>query len=589
MTDLRNIPLLIKLAFSPVLMVLLVIGNFYLSAQKDQTMMTIQESIVVDGLEKTDRISNILARFQSNDGKFYRLLIEQSTGKISDGPAQMAKLKTEAEALDVSLSDMVANMSGEEATEIAELQTSFKSQVIGENDDGVFDVAAQMMELDVGFVLAGIGGYITFYGDFISALEELQYQIHDNTEAIISDGEEKIHNVQMLSLSITIISTLIVALATVYIIYVTLLSVKTIAQRTSKLADGDIDVDIDSLVRGDELGTIVESLKKFKTNQLEVRRLTEEQHKREKEQEISRKQQMLALANQFDEKISGTIQSLVMSSEKLNDSSNGMKKNAEQSQEASTTVTSAAMETSKNVSTVSSATEEMNASAKEISRQVTDVVSKAGQASVDANDANSKVDQLNILAENIGEVVTAIRDIAEQTNLLALNATIEAARAGDAGKGFAVVADEVKKLANETGQKTTEIEERISEIQGATKDSVEAVQRIIKNISDIDQATNGTAAAVEEQDAVINEITRNISQVSNATQDVSNTISSVQAAAIETNDAAVALNSVSDEIADLSENLEMSVSDFLNEIRSDNSVEGAANNDSVKEDQIAAE
>lgn len=72
-------------------------------------------------------------------------------------------------------------------------------------------------------------------------------------------------------------------------------------------------------------------------------------------------------------------------------------------------------------------------------------------------------------SEAISRVIETINGISEQTNLLALNASIEAARAGSVGKGFAVVAEEIRKLADQSVEASSEIEDIVKAIQNTSK------------------------------------------------------------------------------------------------------------------------
>ncbi|MCL8025982.1 methyl-accepting chemotaxis protein [Nocardioides sp. BSK12Z-3] len=117
---------------------------------------------------------------------------------------------------------------------------------------------------------------------------------------------------------------------------------------------------------------------------------------------------------------------------------------------------------------------------------------------------------MDALAGSSRAVVTAssvISTIADQTNLLALNATIEAARAGAAGAGFAVVAGEVKELARQTGENAESISSTIGQVESDMGNAVAHVGRIGSEIDELQRQVATLAAAIEEQSAVVAQIT----------------------------------------------------------------------------------
>jgi methyl-accepting chemotaxis protein len=365
----------------------------------------------------------------------------------------------------------------------------------------------------------------------------------------------------------TIVIILVVSMIAIWYAQSLIKPIKGIAGTMTSLTDGKYNVEVVGINRGDELGQMARSVAVFKDNLIKMDEMRAEQEQLKVQAEKDRKESMLKLADDFDNRTRDVVAALAEAAGQMRGAAEVLNTSSQQTAHASTIVASAATEADANVQTVAAAAEELSASSQEISKQVVSVAQKTSQAASEAANTSETVGQLDQYTQSIGEVVEAIRSIAEQTNLLALNATIEAARAGEAGKGFAVVADEVKKLALETSQKTDDINDRVNKIKEAVGQSVEAVKRIITNVQEIDHATTNVSGAIEEQTAATGEIGRNVTEASTGTQQVSRTIQEVSRNAAETGQSAQDVLKTAEELAQISSELNTQINGFLREIR----------------------
>ena len=335
-----------------------------------------------------------------------------------------------------------------------------------------------------------------------------------------------------------------------------------------ELAEGNFEVVLPGLGRGDEVGDMAQAVETFKVK-AEQKARAEAEAKAQQDQLAAqqRKADMIKLADTFEAAVGEIVETVSSASTELEASASTLTTTAERAQEITTMVAAASEEASTNVQSVASATEELTSSVNEISRQVQESARIANDAVDQARKTNDRVAELSKAAARIGDVVELINTIAGQTNLLALNATIEAARAGEAGRGFAVVASEVKALAEQTAKATGEIGQQITGIQAATQESVGAIKEISGTIERLSEISSTIAAAVEEQGAATQEISRNVQQAAQGTMQVSSNITDVQRGASETGSASSQVLSAAQMLSGDSNRLKTEVGKFLATVR----------------------
>jgi methyl-accepting chemotaxis protein len=332
------------------------------------------------------------------------------------------------------------------------------------------------------------------------------------------------------------------------------------------LGSGDLAAEVTRRGEHTEIGVMADALQIFK-EALIAKKAADEAAARDAEVKIERARRVDGITRNFEAMVGEIVETVASAATELEASANVLTVTAERSQQLAISVAAASEEASTNVQSVASASEELSSSVNEISRQVQESSRVASDAVDQAQTTNSRVGELAQAASRIGDVVELINTIAGQTNLLALNATIEAARAGEAGRGFAVVASEVKALAEQTAKATGEISQQISGIQSATEQSVGAIKEIGDTIGRMSEISSAIAAAVEEQGAATQEISRNIQQAAMGTSEVSSNITDVQRGATETGSASSQVHSAAKSLSCESNRLKLEVTKFLDAVR----------------------
>ncbi|RAK58240.1 hypothetical protein DJ018_05245 [Phenylobacterium deserti] len=342
-----------------------------------------------------------------------------------------------------------------------------------------------------------------------------------------------------------------------------------LADRMSKLAGGDLTVEIAGQDRKDEVGLMAKSVQVFKDNGLEMRRMEAEAAERRQEAEAERArvaaekeaeaaqdaiainslgQGLGALAagdltyritadfapkaaqlktdfNSAAERLEhslavvvGTAGSISSGTSQISEAANDLSRRTEQ-QAASLEETAAALD---QITATVRKTAEGATHARSVVADAKSSAERSGEVVSAAITAMSGIEQSS---QQIGQIIGVIDEIAFQTNLLALNAGVEAARAGDAGKGFAVVASEVRALAQRSAEAAKDIKTLISSSSEQVGKGVElvaetgkALQTIVSQVSEITGIVTEIAASAAEQATGLNEVNTAVNQMDQVTQ-----------------------------------------------------------------------
>jgi len=336
-----------------------------------------------------------------------------------------------------------------------------------------------------------------------------------------------------------------------------------------RLADGDLQSEIEGRERPDEIGAMAAAVQVFKDNALRLERATLDQQRMKvmseedrqrndaERQRLAREQAdvVQALATALGRLSEGDLTSQINASfapdyRKLKDDFNVAVSRLQQTmatvaqtargiKAGSGEITQASDDLSHRTEQQAASLEQTAAALDEITATVRTSAEGASHAREIVAGANDDTKKSTIVvqqaiaamsdiagsAQQIAQIIGVIDEIAFQTNLLALNAGVEAARAGEAGRGFAVVASEVRALAQRSAEAAKEIKALILTSTAQVDHGVrlvgetgEALSRIMSQMTQINEIVGTIATGAREQATGLAEVNTAINQMDQVTQ-----------------------------------------------------------------------
>ncbi len=366
-----------------------------------------------------------------------------------------------------------------------------------------------------------------------------------------------------------VIAAAVIALNSLFLSRTATRPVVAMTDAMTRLASGDLSIDVPSIGRSDEIGKMADAVEHFRTAAIErvelardaeQTRLSADQERATAEAERARTLEEqgrvvdilgVALAHLADGDMTYRLTAdfpseYVKLRDNLNAAFNALDEalgrlsaNAETVRDGAGSITSAADDLSQRTESQAASLEESAAAIEEIAATTRKTAEGAAHArelvasakqeaetggSVVRN-AVGAMSEIEASSAKIGQIIGVIDEIAFQTNLLALNAGVEAARAGEAGRGFAVVASEVRALAQRSADAAKQIKDLIMSSKSQVEQGVklvggagDALERIITRVAEIDRSVNAIADSAQDQATGLQEVNGAVGQMDQITQ-----------------------------------------------------------------------
>ncbi|NFN88680.1 methyl-accepting chemotaxis protein [Clostridium sporogenes] len=367
-----------------------------------------------------------------------------------------------------------------------------------------------------------------------SSLLKLSQFNKEKTEEASLNGDKLFDIAMKINLTLMLLLSIIGAVLGLFIVNGIRKSLSVLKKELDELSErgGDLTQEI-KVNSKDEINDLAKSLNKFMQNIKDIIKTVNENTDTIGVVVDSIKTNVTNLNNDIDE-VSATTEELSANMQETAASAEEMSATSQDIERAVKSIAEKSQEGANQASEINKRAENTKVNVQASQKKSNEIFIKTKEELERAIESSKVVEKINVLSESIMEITS-------QTSLLALNAAIEAARAGEAGKGFSVVADEIRKLAEQSKDTVTEIQNITVKVIESVKNLSDSSNNLLTFMSTDVRNDHKTMLSVSDKysedarfvDTLVTDFSSTSEELLASLQDVVKTIESVTQAASE--------------------------------------------------------